>query len=61
MVFDHCHVNNIFRGYCCNSCNRSIGVLGDNVDGLLKVMNYLLKTEKSKIIQNEEGKLIKII
>ena len=61
MVFDHCHVNNIFRGYCCNSCNRSIGVLGDNVDGLLKVMDYLLKTEKSKIIQNEEGKLIKII
>ena len=61
MVFDHCHINNIFRGYCCNSCNRSIGVLGDNVDGLLKAINYLLKTEKSKIIQNEEGELIKII
>jgi hypothetical protein len=60
IVFDHCHVNNIFRGYCCNSCNRSIGVLGDNVDGLLKALNYLLKTEKHTIIQNENGELEKI-
>lgn len=60
MVFDHCHINNIFRGYCCNSCNRSIGVLGDNIDGLLQAINYLLKTEKCNIIQNEEGKLVKI-
>ena len=60
MVFDHCHLNNIFRGYCCNSCNRSIGVLGDNVDGLLKALNYLLKTEKCTIIQNEEGELVKL-
>lgn len=59
MVFDHCHLNNIFRGYCCNSCNRSIGVLGDNIDGLLKAINYLLKTEKCTIIQTETGELIK--
>jgi hypothetical protein len=61
IVFDHCHKNNKFRGYCCNSCNRSIGVLGDDVDGLLKAINYLLQTEKCcNIIQNENGKLIKI-
>jgi hypothetical protein len=60
LVFDHCHVNNIFRGYCCNSCNRSIGVLGDNIDGLLRVINYLLKTENCTIIQNEKGELVKI-
>jgi hypothetical protein len=59
MVFDHCHVNNIFRGYCCNSCNRSIGVFGDNVDGLLRVINYLLKNEKCTIIQEENGQLVK--
>lgn len=61
LVFDHCHVNNIFRGYCCNSCNRSMGVLGDNIESLLKVINYLLKTEKCDIIQNETGELIKCI
>ena len=60
MVFDHCHINNIFRGYCCNSCNRSIGVLGDNIDGLLQAINYLLKTEKCNIIQNDDGKLVKL-
>ena len=60
LVFDHCHENNIFRGYCCNSCNRSIGVLGDNVDGLIRVINYLLKTENCTIIQNEKGELVKI-
>jgi hypothetical protein len=60
LVFDHCHVKNIFRGYCCNSCNRSIGVLGDNIDGLLRVINYLIKTDNCTIIQNEKGQLVKI-
>lgn len=57
LVFDHCHELNIFRGYCCNSCNRSMGILGDNVQGLLNAVNYLLKTEKNKILQNEDGTL----
>ena len=60
MVFEHCHVANVFRGYCCNSCNRSIGVLGDDVDGVLRVLNYLLKTEKVSIFQNENGELVKV-
>jgi hypothetical protein len=59
IVFDHCHTNNVFRGYCCNSCNRSIGVLGDNVDGILNVLNYLLKSEKCTIIQNEKGEYVR--
>ena len=57
LVFDHCHEKNIFRGYACNACNRSMGVLGDNVDGLLRALNYLLKDEKCKIVQNEDGTL----
>jgi hypothetical protein len=60
LVFDHCHKKNIFRGYCCNSCNRSVGVLGDDVDGILRVLNYLLKNEDYKIIQNEDGTLSKL-
>ena len=60
LVFDHCHENNIFRGYCCNSCNRSIGVLGDNIDGILRVLNYLKKTENFTIIQDENGDYVKI-
>lgn len=60
IVFDHCHVTKLFRGYCCNSCNRSIGILGDDVDGILKALNYLLKTEKVSIFQNENGELVKV-
>ncbi len=57
IVFDHCHEKNIFRGYCCNSCNRSIGVLGDNIKGIINVANYLMKTDKQKIIQDKKGEL----
>lgn len=55
LVFDHCHKTEKFRGYCCNSCNRSLGVFGDNLQGLANAINYLLKSEYSKIIQNENG------
>lgn len=59
LVFDHCHETNVFRGYACNSCNRSLGVLGDNVDGLMNAINYLLINNKKKIIQDEETGLLK--
>jgi hypothetical protein len=57
LVWDHDHEQNIFRGYCHNSCNRSIGVLGDDVTGLITALNYLLKTEPHKIVQNKDGAL----
>jgi hypothetical protein len=59
LVFDHSHDYKVFRGYCHNSCNRSIGVLGDNVDGLLKALNYLLKSEKCTV-EYKDGKFSKI-
>lgn len=57
LVFDHCHKTNTFRGYCCNSCNRSVGVLGDDVPSLLRAINYLNQKEKLRFIQNEDGTL----
>ena len=57
IIFDHCHKTDTFRGYCCNSCNRSIGVLGDDVDGLIKALNYVLKFNPQKIKQNKDGLL----
>ena len=57
LVFDHCHKKNVFRGYLHNSCNRSLGVLGDDVDGILRALNYLLISEPCSIIQNEDGSL----
>lgn len=61
LVFDHCHKTNIFRGYLHNSCNRSLGVLGDNVEGLVNSINYLNMYEKKKITQYKDTGYIVII
>ena len=57
IVFDHDHNTNEFRGWLCDPCNRSLGVLGDNVESLLKYINYLQKTEKKSIVFNYDGTL----
>ena len=57
MVFDHCHEKEVFRGYLCDPCNRSMGVLGDNIEGLLRCINYLQTTEHKVITQDESGAL----
>ena len=43
IVFDHDHELNVFRGWLCDPCNRSMGVLGDNANSLLKTVAYLSK------------------
>lgn len=39
---DHNHKDNTFRGWICDRCNSGIGKLGDDIDGLVKALNYLL-------------------
>lgn len=55
IIFDHCHATDKFRGWLCDPCNRSMGVLGDNIEGLLKCIHYINKTEKKKftVVDNE--------
>ena len=38
---DHCHVKGTVRGLLCDKCNRGIGLLGDNLDAVLKAAKYL--------------------
>ena len=39
---DHDHGTGAFRGWICGSCNSSIGKLGDDVEGLVSALRYLL-------------------
>jgi hypothetical protein len=39
--FDHCHARNEFRGWLCNSCNRTLGNVKDNPVRLRQLAQYL--------------------
>ena len=43
---DHCHVKGIFRGWLCKECNISMGNLGDNIEGFIRAIKYLNRTEQ---------------
>jgi len=42
IVLDHDPITNEFRGYICDRCNKAIGMLGDNIQGITNAMNYFL-------------------
>lgn len=46
---DHCHETGMFRGWLCKECNISMGNLGDNIEGMIRVIKYLNRTEKKKV------------
>jgi len=39
---DHDRKTKKFRGWLCEHCNRALGVLGDDIDGILDTLNYLI-------------------
>ncbi len=41
LVIDHCHKTGKVRGLLCTMCNKGIGLLGDNAEGLHKAYTYL--------------------
>jgi hypothetical protein len=47
-TLDHCHTTGAFRGWLCGSCNKGIGNLGDNKEGLLQAIAYLEKVENGQ-------------
>lgn len=40
---DHCHKTGKVRGLLCHACNRSIGMLKDDINVLKSAINYLKK------------------
>ena len=43
LALDHCSKTNTFRGWLCGDCNKGIGLLGDNINGIKKALDYLVK------------------
>jgi protein-arginine kinase activator protein McsA len=41
LVFDHDHETLKHRGWLCDNCNRSIGMLGDTIESLERAIKYL--------------------
>lgn len=58
VVFDHDHETLKFRGWICDGCNRSLGILGDNLEGLSNALSYVigrkLSTEEIVTLINKE-------
>jgi len=44
--WDHCHKTKQHRGWLCNNCNTGIGKLGDNIEGVIKALDYLGQVNK---------------
>jgi len=44
---DHCHKTGEYRGHLCGSCNRGIGMLSDNLEGVQQAVDYLKKVENT--------------
>ena len=41
MCFDHDPKTDTFRGWLCKQCNTALGQLGDDIEGLMKAVEYL--------------------
>jgi len=44
LLFDHCHSTLKHRGWLCSSCNKGLGLLGDTVESIERVLLYLKKS-----------------
>lgn len=45
LSIDHCHDTGVIRGLLCDKCNKGIGLLGDDYDGVMRAVDYLSNVE----------------
>lgn len=60
VFIDHDHKTNMVRGYLCVTHNSAIGMLGDDIDGLMKAVEYLRRPQTEsyeKWYQRTENKI----
>jgi hypothetical protein len=52
LFLDHAHDTDKFRGWCCQTCNSGIGMLGDSAEGLWRALAYLENHEGGRGAHN---------
>jgi hypothetical protein len=48
IVFDHCHESGLFRGWICDRCNKTLGLLRDDAGLLLRMATYLMENRNGE-------------
>lgn len=48
LVFDHCHDTLVFRGWLCNSCNKGLGLVGDSIESVERLLRYMKKAKRRR-------------
>jgi hypothetical protein len=49
--FDHDHVTGAFRGWLCSRCNRTLGMVNDDIDLLEELITYLMRSRRPKLVK----------
>lgn len=52
MAVDHDHDTGRLRGLLCQSCNRTLGNMGDNLEGVMRFVAYLERSVGKRPIQH---------
>ena len=47
LAVDHDHETNTIRGLLCQPCNRHLGNMGDNLEGVMRFVRYLERSNTS--------------
>lgn len=48
LVVDHDHITGRVRGLLCNNCNMALGLMGDNSEGVRRMLHYIERTDSIK-------------
>lgn len=52
LCFDHDHQTGEFRGWICGRCNTTMGKVNDDVDVLEKMIVYLMRARRPRLVVN---------
>jgi hypothetical protein len=61
LAVDHCHKTGAVRGLLCTPCNTALGALGDDVAGVQRMIDYLIRSLAPAAPEVSEPKRIPIV